>query len=98
MRRTFDKLIDLIIRVTLLARDNISTPDMLGVSASEVARGKDSSKVSGSAVVAANSAVDFDNEETEDFLSPEAQTIPCAVVVSFPFFFSLSFRDINPKR
>ena len=42
LRRTFDKLIDLIIRVTLLARDNISTPDMLGVSASEVARGKDS--------------------------------------------------------
>jgi hypothetical protein len=78
LRRTFDKLIDLIIRVTLLARDNISTPDMLGVSASEVARGKDSSKVSGSAVVAANSAVDFDNEETEDFLSPEAQTIVTA--------------------
>ncbi len=57
MRRTFDKLIDLIIRVTLLARDNISTPDMLGVSASEVARGKESSKVFDFQLVSGNISV-----------------------------------------
>ena len=50
MKNALGKLIDLIIRVTLFARDNISTPDMLGVSASEVSRsrgGKDSAKVCG---------------------------------------------------
>ena len=48
MKNALGKLIDLIIRVTLFAHDNnISTPDMLGVSASEVSRsrgGKDSAK------------------------------------------------------
>ena len=58
MKNALGKLIDLIIRVTLFARDNISTPDMLGVSASEVSRsrgGKDSAKTNAYAIATENS-------------------------------------------
>jgi len=81
MKNALGKLIDLIIRVTLFARDNISTPDMLGVSASEVSRsrgGKDSAKTNAYAIATENSEVNFDHEENEDFLSPDAQTIVTA--------------------
>ena len=81
MKNALGKLIDLIIRVTLFARDNISTPDMLGVSASDVSRsrgGKDSAKTNAYAIATENSEVNFDHEENEDFLSPDAQTIVTA--------------------
>jgi hypothetical protein len=51
---------------------------MLGVSASEVARDKDYAKASSSSIVTVNPEVNFDFEENEEFLSPEAQTIVTA--------------------
>lgn len=73
MKITFDKLVDLIIRVTLLARENISTPHMLGVSASEVSNPNNSF-----AHCMLGDDDDNDGDYNDSCLSPDAQTIVTA--------------------